>query len=42
MVVAYSEPSQTTNYSVSLRIQSECGKMRTTVIPTTDTFHAMV
>ena len=26
-------------YSVSLRIQSECGKMRTRVTPNRDTFH---
>ena len=28
-------------YSVSLRIQSECGKIRTRVTPNTDTFHAI-
>ena len=28
-------------YSVSLRIQSECGKMRTRKAPNTDTFHAV-
>ena len=28
-------------YSVSLRIQSECGKMRTRITPNTDTFHAL-
>ena len=28
-------------YSVSLRIQSECGKMRTRITPNTDTFHAV-
>ena len=29
-------------YSVSLRIQSECGKMRTRKTPNTDTFHVAV
>ena len=28
-------------YSVSLRIQSECGKIRTRITPNTDTFHAV-
>ena len=28
-------------YSVSLRIQSQCGEMRTRITPTTDTFHAV-
>ena len=28
-------------YSVSLRIQSKCGKMRTRITPNTDTFHAV-
>ena len=28
-------------YSVSLRIQSECGKMRTRITPNTDTFYAV-
>ena len=32
----------TERYSVSLRIQSECGKMRTRITPHTDTFHAVV
>ena len=27
---------------VSLRIQSECGKMRTRITPNTDTFHAVL
>ena len=27
---------------VSLRIQSECGKMRTRITPNTDTFYAVV
>ena len=27
--------------SVSLRIQSECGKMQTRITPSTDTFHAV-
>ena len=29
-------------YSVSLRIQSESGKMQTRITPNTDTFHAVV
>ena len=29
-------------YSVSIRIQSECGKIRTRVTPNTDTFHAVL
>ena len=29
-----------TKYGVSLRIQSECGKMRTRITPNTGTFHA--
>ena len=28
-------------YSVSLRIQSECGKIRTRITPNTDDFHAV-
>ena len=28
-------------YGVSLRIQSECGKMRTRITPNTDTFYAV-
>ena len=28
-------------YSISLRVQSECGKMRTKIIPNTDTFCAV-
>ena len=28
-------------YELSLRIQSACGKMRTRIIPNTDTFHAV-
>ena len=31
----------TESYSVSFRIQSECGKMRTGKYPKTDTFHAV-
>ena len=31
----------TYRHSVSLRIQSECGKMRTRITPNTDTFHAV-
>ena len=31
----------TERYSVSLHIQSECGKIRTRKIPNTDTFHAV-
>ena len=29
-------------FSVSLRIQSKCGKMRTRITPNTDTFHAVL
>ena len=32
----------TERYSVSLRIQSECGKMRTRITPTTDAFHDVI
>ena len=32
----------TGRYSVSLRIQSKCGKMRTRITPNTDTFHAVI
>ena len=32
----------TERYSVSLRIQSECCKIRTRITPNTDTFHALV
>ena len=32
----------TKRYSVSLRIQSECGKIRTRKTPNMDTFHAVV
>ena len=32
---------KTERYSVSLRIQSECGKIRTRITPNTDTFHAV-
>ena len=31
----------TERYSVSLRIQSECGKMRPRITPNTDTFYAV-
>ena len=31
----------TERYSVSLRIQLECEKMRTRITPNTDTFHAV-
>ena len=31
----------TERYSVSLRIQSECGKIRTRITPNTDTFYAV-
>ena len=31
----------TEKYSVSLRIQSECAKMRKRITPNTDTFHAV-
>ena len=30
-----------TEYAVSLRIQSECGKMQTRITPNTDTFYAV-
>ena len=30
-----------TEYSVHLRIQSECGKIRTRITPNTDIFHAL-
>ena len=29
-------------YGVSLRIQSECGKIRTRITPNTDTFHGVI
>ena len=32
----------TERYSLSLRIQSECGKMRTRITPNTDTFCAVL
>ena len=32
----------TGRYSVSLRIQSECGRIRTNISPNTDTFHALI
>ena len=32
----------TERYGVSLRTQSECGKMRTRITPKTDTFHAVI
>ena len=31
----------TERYGVSLRIQSDCGKMRTKITSNTDTFHAV-
>ena len=31
----------TERYSLSCRIQSECGKTRTRITPNTDTFHAV-
>ena len=31
----------TERYGVSFRIQSDCGKMRTRIIPNTDTFYAV-
>ena len=31
----------TESYGVSLRIQSECGKIRTRITPNTDTFYAV-
>ena len=44
---AYSGPyfhafeMNTKRFEVSLRIQSECGKVRTRIIPNTGTFHAV-
>ena len=32
----------TERYGVSLRIQSECGKMRTRITPNTETFYAVL
>ena len=32
----------TERYSVSLHIQSECGKIRTRITPNTDTFYAVI
>ena len=32
----------TERYRVSLRLQSECGKMLTRITPNTDTFHAVI
>ena len=32
----------TKRYSVSLRIQSKCGKIRTRNTPNTDTFHSVI
>ena len=32
----------TKRYSVSLRVQSECGKMQTRITPNTDTFYALL
>ena len=32
----------TERYEVSLRIQSECGKIRTRITPNTDTFYAVM
>ena len=32
----------TKRYSVSLRIQPKCGKMRTGITPNADTFHAVL
>ena len=32
----------TERYSISLRIQSTCGKMRTRITPNTDTFYAVM
>ena len=32
----------TERYAVSLRIQSECGKIQTRIIPNTDTFYALL
>ena len=32
----------TKRYPVSLRIQSDCGKMRTRITPNTDTFHIVI
>ena len=44
-ILSYSSPHfpvfrlNTERYYVSLRIQSECGKLRTRITPTTDTFY---
>ena len=44
-ICSYSGPQfpafglNTERYGVSLRIQSECGKMRTKITPNTDTFY---
>ena len=46
-ILSYSGPYfpafglNTERYSISLCIQSECGKMRTRITPNTDTFHAV-
>ena len=48
ILISYSGPYfpafglNTESYSVSLRIQSECGKMRTRITPNTDTFYAVL
>ena len=45
---SYSDPYfpafrlNTERYRLSLRIQSECGKIRTRITPNTDTFHAVI
>ena len=47
LIRSYSRPHfptfalNTKRYGVSLRIQSECGKMQTRATPNTDTFHAV-
>ena len=46
-ILSYSGPYfptfwlNTERYSVSLRVQSECGKIRTRIIPNMDTFYAV-
>ena len=38
---SYSGPHFSASYSVSLRIQSECGKMQARITANTDTFYAV-
>ena len=41
-IQSYSGPYFPAFRLVSLRIQSECGKMRNRITPNTDTFHAVI